>query len=129
MRNITVILLSLVTASFSINVSASYPEKPNHCPSMGFVRAIGFDVVENQGGNHWIAKKYDTAYDTNAGWEFSLSVNANTQTDAKNNAKAGLQLISELEGPAMTADRKHWICNAKVQKDNDEYVAIAVTPW
>jgi hypothetical protein len=129
MRNITVILLALLTASLSMKVNASFPEKPNRCPSMGFVRAIGFDVAENKGGSNWIAKKFDSAYDTNAGWEFSLSVKASSQAEAIKNAKSTLQLISVLEGPTMTADRAHWTCNAKVQTSDYVYIAKAITPW
>lgn len=129
MRNITGIFLALVTASISIHANASYPDKPNKCPSMGFVRAMGFDLAENKGGENWVARKFDAAYDTNAGWNFDLSVKASSEAEAIKNAKAALQSISVLQGPTMTSDRAHWICNAMVQKDNNVYIAIAITPW
>lgn len=129
MKNITGLLLTLITASISIHANASYPDKPNKCPSMGFVRAFGFDLAENKGGETWVARKFDTAYDTNAGWNFDLSVKASSEAEAIKNAKAALQLISVLQGPTMTSDRAHWICNAMVQKENNVYIATAITPW
>ncbi|STY28339.1 hemin binding protein Hbp [Legionella wadsworthii] len=117
-----VLLLSLSQFSFG-----ALPPKPNACPSVSALKAIGVsDMIKEDG--QWYGAVQSNNYNTTDKWTFVIGAfRATDESDAKQQALRAINSLSFLSGPeAFNMDgQDSWICG---YKDRSGHTAATITP-
>lgn len=119
------LLILAVSASLLLlsitSQSAILKSKPEKCPSVSSIIAMGIDV-EPYGDEIWYARKTNR-YDTNEEWSFLFPVIAKDSEDALTHARALLSTLSFDEGPSGRDDGSTAFCVYKI--DGGPGIAMA----
>lgn len=87
-------------------------EKPDRCPSASSIQAVGVtpDFIERRGGQRWVVRMYDHAYETSESWGFSIALVAPSRDEAYQRVvKALPTLFATSSGPQQDAFLG-WFC-------------------
>ena len=115
------LLLSLSQISFSD------PAKPNNCPTVTALQAVGINFM-HQDGDIWYGSVASVNYDTNETWSFVIGeFKATQENDALVKANKALSSLTLTQGPLPfnMNGKDSWVC---LYKDQSGHLASAVTP-
>ncbi|STX52657.1 hemin binding protein Hbp [Legionella busanensis] len=121
--------LSLVLA-FPLLISQSAfaltIDKPNACPTIEALSAIGVSNAEEYIKSAWITYRPSSSFGTANDWSFVVFIiEANSAAEAIAKTNSSLPSLSLVEGPVETK-YKEWTC---IYANNDQsLMAFAVTP-
>jgi hypothetical protein len=117
---------SLAVLFSSAVIAGNLPPKPNHCPSVSALKAVGVNAARTM-DNDWVAFQSGNRYNTNAEWWFGVGAGATNAKDAvtQGNAAIGsLQQQGEMESFDDETSGAGWAC---IYLSNSAF-AVAVTP-
>ncbi|KTD56580.1 hypothetical protein Lsan_2740 [Legionella santicrucis] len=118
----TILFLSLSQFSF-----ATPPEKPNSCPSVSGLQAVGISEVIKENGL-WYGAVRSNSYDTNDQWTFAIGAfRATNENDAKQQALHAVDSLIFERGPIGIdiEGQDSWVC---LYKDRSGHSAATITP-
>lgn len=117
-------LLFLSLSQFSF---AAVPEKPNSCPSVSGLQAVGVSEVIKENG-FWYGAVRSNSYDTNDQWTFVIGAfRATNENNAKQQALRAVDSLIFDKGPmAINIEgQDSWVC---LYKDSSGHSAATITP-
>ncbi|HAT3977615.1 TPA: DUF4949 domain-containing protein [Legionella pneumophila] len=117
-----ILFLSLSQFSF-----AAPHEKPNSCPSVSGLQAVGISEVVQEDGL-WYGTVKSNNYDTNDKWTFAIGAfKATDENDAKQQALRALNSLTFETGPVAfnVEGQDRWVC---LYKDSFGHSAGTITP-